>query len=189
MGRWVRTFVAVEASGDACGRAVKLCDRLQATSANVRWTAPPLHFTLKFLGDVDILQIPDVCDAVIEAVADIPAFDLEIHGAGAFPTDSQPRTVWIGTRRGTEQMIDLHDQIDRKLNELGFRSENRRFRPHLTIGRVRRSPTGIEELGEAILAEADFQGGIMRVDEVQVFSSGLERSGPVYEVLGHAELW
>lgn len=188
MQRWVRTFVAVEAPGDVAARAVKLVNRLQGAPAKVRWTSPPLHFTLKFLGDVEILQIPEVCRVVADAIADLPAFDLEVRGAGAFPTADRPRTVWIGTGSGTEQMVALHEALDGALAEMGFRSDGRRYRPHLTIGRVRNSPAGVDALGEAIAAEADFQGGVMRVDEVLVFSSRLERSGPVYEVLGHADL-
>ena len=188
MQRWVRTFVAIEASGDICGRAVKLVDRLKSAPAKARWTDPPLHFTLKFLGDVEILQIPEVCQIVADAVQDLRAFDLEVQGVGAFPDPSRPRTVWIGTGRGTDEMVEVHQRLDDALGEAGFRTEGRRFRPHLTIGRVRRSPEGVEELAALIENESGFNAGIMRVDELLVFSSRLERSGPVYEVLGRAEL-
>jgi 2'-5' RNA ligase len=188
MQRWVRTFVAIEATGDICSRAVKLVDRLKSAPAKARWTDPPLHFTLKFLGDVEILQIPDVCQVVADAVEDLKAFDLEVRGVGAFPEPSRPRTVWIGTGRGTDEMVEVHRRLDDALGEAGFRTEGRRFRPHLTIGRVRNSPDGFDELAAAIDREADFSGGIMRVDELLIFSSRLERSGPVYEILGRAEL-
>ncbi len=188
MQRWVRTFVAIEASGDICSRAVKLVDRLKSAPARARWTDPPLHFTLKFLGDVEMLQIPEVCQIVADAVEDLRAFDLEVRGVGAFPDPSRPRTVWIGTGRGTDEMIEVHQRLDSALGEAGFRTEGRRFRPHLTIGRVRSSPEGVDELAQAIENESAFTGGIMRVDELLVFSSRLERSGPVYEILGRAEL-
>ena len=188
MQRWVRTFVAIEASGDICGRAVKLVDRLKSAPAKARWTDPPLHFTLKFLGDVEILQIPEVCQIVADAVQDLRAFDLEVQGVGAFPDPSRPRTVWIGTGSGTDEMVEVHQRLDEALGEAGFRTEGRRFRPHLTIGRVRRSPEGVEELAALIENESGFNAGIMRVDELLVFSSRLERSEPVYEVLGRAEL-
>lgn len=188
MPRWIRTFVAVEVPGDICAAAGRLIDRLKQTPAKVRWSEPPFHFTLKFLGDVDLLEIPRVCRAAADAVADLPAFDLEVRGAGAFPVADRPRTVWIGAGEGAQKMVEVHDRLEQALSDLGFRAEGRRFRPHLTIGRVRRSPTGIEALGEAIRGESEFAGGWMRVDELLVFSSRLERSGPVYEVLGTAEL-
>lgn len=188
MQRRIRTFVAVEAPGDVCGSAARLIARLRTAPAKVRWVEPPLHFTLKFLGDVDILEIPEVCRAVADAVADIPPFDLEIRGVGAFPNLDRPRTLWIGTGSGTDEMVQLHQRIEKSLTPLGFRAEGRRYRPHLTIGRVRNGPEGIAELGRGVQDEADYRAGEMLVDELSVFSSRLERTGPVYEVLGRAEL-
>lgn len=189
MSEVVRTFVAVEIPLDVKERAGRLIRALRETPAKVKWVAPAhLHWTLKFLGDVDMLEIPAVCDAVARAVEPLAAFDVEARGAGAFPDVRRPRTVWIGMERGREQMIELHDAIEFELAKLGYRSENRRFRPHLTIGRVRQSPQGIGELGRLLEKQADFDGGLSLVDEVVVFSSVLSRDGPTYEPLAHVEL-
>jgi 2'-5' RNA ligase len=85
-------------------------------------------------------------------------------------------------------MIELHDALEFELAKLGYRSENRRYRPHLTIGRVRQSPQGIGELGRLLEQHADFDGSVALVDEVVVFSSELGREGPTHEPLYHAEL-
>ena len=71
---------------------------------------------------------------------------------------------------------------------MGYRAENRRFRPHLTIGRVRQSPEGIEELGRLVQENADFESGLSTIYEVVIFSSQLGPKGPTHEPLGHAEL-
>jgi 2'-5' RNA ligase len=85
-------------------------------------------------------------------------------------------------------MVELHDAIVFELAKLGYRSENRRYRPHLTVGRVRQSPQGIGELGRLIEAHAAFDGGVSLVDEVVVFSSELGPDGPTHEPLCHVEL-
>lgn len=189
MANTVRTFVAVEISYEIKDRANRMIGKLRDTPAKVKWVAPAhMHWTLKFLGDVDLLDIPRVCEAVGRAVEPLAAFHVEAKGAGAFPDVHRPRTVWIGAGRGSEQMIELHDVIEFELAKLGYRSENRRFRPHLTIGRVRQSPAGIGELGRLIEKHADFDGGLTHVDEVVVFSSVLSPDGPTHEPLGHAEL-
>lgn len=189
MADLIRTFVAVEIPFDVKDRAGKMITRLRGTEAKVKWVAPEhMHWTLKFLGPVDMVDIPAVCEAVKRAVEPLACFDVEVEGAGAFPDARRPRTVWIGMGRGTDQMVELHDAIEFELAKLGFRSENRRFRPHVTIGRVRQSPRGIGELGRLIEAEADFDGGVSLVDEVVVFSSELGPDGPTYEPLCHAEL-
>lgn len=189
MAEVLRTFVAVEIPFEVRDRARRLIDQLAVTSANVKWVEPEhMHWTLKFLGDVGILETPAICEAVARAVEPLAPFDIEACGAGAFPDVDRPRTVWIGTGEGSEQMIELHDAIEHELSKLGYRAENRRFRPHLTIGRVRQSPTGIDELGELLRQNADFSSGLSTVYEVVVFSSQLSARGPTYDPLCHAEL-
>jgi 2'-5' RNA ligase len=190
MRKTVRTFVAVEIPPEIQSRAGTLINKLQPTSAKVKWVEPEhLHWTLKFLGEVDLRETPAICAAVSRAVAPFKPFDVETLGAGAFPDVTRPRTVWLGMGLGAEQMIAMHDAIDHELEPLGYRAENRRFRPHLTIGRVRQSsPEGILELARLIQQNADYDGGLSSVFEVAVFSSQLDRNGPTYEPLGHAEL-
>ena len=189
MQHTLRTFVAVELAPTIRTRAEKLIAELSGTSANVKWVEPyNLHWTLHFLGNVPVLELPRVCEVLAEATAELHSFEMEAHGAGAFPEASRPRTVWIGPGEGAEAMIILHDYIDQRLSDLGFRSEHRRFRPHITLGRVRGDVPGNHELGQLILANRDFDGGRMLVDEVVLFSSELDRNGPRYEAVGHAAL-
>jgi 2'-5' RNA ligase len=189
MSNIVRTFVAVEIPLEVKDRASRMIAQLRQAPAKVKWVEPAqMHWTLKFLGNVDMLEIPPVCEAVTRAVEPLAAFDIEARGAGAFPDARRPRTVWIGTGAGSEQMIELHDAIEFELAKLGYRSENRRFRPHVTIGRVRQINAAAGELGRLIEKHADFDGGVSLVDEVVIFSSQLTPDGPIHEPLCHAEL-
>jgi 2'-5' RNA ligase len=189
MSEIVRTFVAVEIPLEVKEHARRLIEALRGTPAKVKWVGPDaMHWTLKFLGDVDMLETPKICQAVARAVEPMAPFDVEARGAGAFPDLRRPRTVWIGMGQGSEPMVDMHDRIERELAGLGYRPEGRRFRPHLTIGRVRNSPQGIEELGRLIQEHADFETGLSTVYEVVVFASELGPDGPTHEPLGHAEL-
>ncbi len=185
----IRTFIAVETPPEVRARAVTLIGHLAPTPANVRWVEEEnLHWTVKFLGEVPSNDISEICDAVAGAIAELKPFEIEVAGAGAFPTAARPRTVWIGVSRGEPQFVELHDAIDAALGELGFRSENRRFRPHMTLGRVRRSPQGIRELADMMAGQSEFEAGKMQVDEVAVFASHLDRNGPRYQALAHLPL-
>lgn len=185
----LRTFIAVETSSEVHTKAQQLIKELARIPAKVKWVEPHnLHLTLKFLGEIDLLDMPRICEAMTRATADLPPFDLESFGAGAFPNLHSPRTIWIGARFGSEEMVELHDRLDAELAPLGFRSEQRRFRPHLTIGRVRNSPDGIDELGDLLAKHRDFAGGATDVAEIVLFSSELGRDGPTYEALHHASL-
>jgi 2'-5' RNA ligase len=191
MRRRVRTFVAIELPAEVRKRACQLIDSLRRSSeTDVRWVTPDqLHWTLKFLGDVDLLEIPEICRRLTQAVAPLAPFDVRARGAGAFPDALHPRTVWIGMREGLEPMIALHAAVENVLVDLGFRQEQRRFRPHITLGRVRNSAAGgPEEFAQRLREFADFDAGISSVFEVAVFSSQPSPKGPIYEPLGHAEL-
>jgi 2'-5' RNA ligase len=186
----LRTFIAVPIAPELEQQAAVLINKLRFSTAKVKWVEPKnLHWTMKFLGDVDLRETAEICNAVSAAVAPFTPFDIEASGAGAFPDPSRPRTVWLGMGQGSDEMIALHDAIDRALKPLGYRSENRRFRPHITIGRVRQSTVeGIRDLGRLVQENAGFEGGLSSVFEVTIFSSELGREGPTYEPLGHAEL-
>jgi RNA 2',3'-cyclic 3'-phosphodiesterase len=189
MKKTLRTFVAVEINGPIRARAAELIASLRGTSADVTWVEPHnLHLTLKFLGDVHQREIAGVCQAVARGAAEVAPFDLDVHGAGAFPTAARPRTVWLGAGEGAESMIMLHDRIEAHLAKLGYREEHRRFQPHLTIGRVRGGGLGIIELGNLLQQNADLTVGSMTVQKATVFSSTLTSNGPIYEVVGTARL-
>jgi RNA 2',3'-cyclic 3'-phosphodiesterase len=214
MKKILRTFVAVEITSPIRTRAGQLIAALAGESqkgtvpicaqhppgrsgkwglspfaANVKWVeAHNLHLTLKFLGDVHERDIIDVCRAVERGARAVEPFELEVRGAGAFPNVARPRTVWLGAREGAEQMVVLHDRVEKPLAELGYREEHRRFQTHTTIGRVRGAGPGIAELGERLRQQADFLAGRMIVDKVTVFASTLTSDGPIYDVVGTARL-
>ena len=189
MKRTIRTFLAVEIAAAARARTVELIRALGAAGADVKWVgAQNLHFTMKFLDEVPLTEIPQICAVVGRAAATVEPFELEVRGAGAFPSAARPKTVWLGAGRGQEQMIALHAALEKPLQKLGFRKEHRRFTPHLTLGRVRSSGPAVAALGELLRQQADFLAGACHAGEVVVFSSQLTSEGPVYEALSRARL-
>lgn len=189
MKKTLRTFIAVEITQAIRRKAGELIAALAETSADVKWVEPHnLHLTLKFLGDVPQQEIVEVCQAMADGAALVEPFELDVRGAGAFPTPARPRTVWLGAGEGAESMVVLHDRVEAALAELGYREEHRRFQSHMTIGRVRGAGPGIAELGRLLQQLADFAAGRMTVSKVTLFASTLTPNGPVYEVLGTAPL-
>jgi 2'-5' RNA ligase len=183
-----RTFIAIPAAPQVHVAAERLISRLRPTAGDVRWIAVDhLHWTLQFLGDVDDLEIPAVCDAVAAAAIESEPFELAARGAGAFPAANRPRTLWIGAGQGSAELCRLQAAIQKRLKKLGYRSENRRFVPHLTLGRAGRNARP-RSLTDELAALADFDAGTMLVDEVTVFASHLTREGSEYRVLAHAPL-
>lgn len=185
----IRTFIAVEVGEQVRRRAADLIDRLRVSGAPVKWaSAPNLHITLKFLGNVSADEISDLCRTIESIVEGVPPFSIHCRGAGAFPNVDRPRVVWLGIDQGGDELVALHKRIDNAMSEMGFRPEVREFHPHITLGRIRRGDPTLEQLSELIRKNADFDGGSFDVHDVCVFSSSLKRQGPEYTPLSRAEL-
>jgi 2'-5' RNA ligase len=187
----IRTFIAVAALPEIRQAAAKLISRLRLSepaAGDIKWVAPEnLHWTLQFLGNLDEREIPEVCDAVATAALEIEPFELEARGAGAFPSLTRPRTLWIGAGQGERAMTVLHSAVDRRLKKRGYRGEERRFVPHITIGRAGRKGQ-LQSLTEELAGLAEYDAGTMLVEEVTVYSSQLAPGGPTYDVLARAPL-
>ncbi len=121
----------------------------------VTWArADAIHLTLKFLGEVAEEREPDVRTALTRAVAGARALPLALGGFGVFPDLRRPRVVWVGVTPDPALEL-LQHQVEREFAPLGFATEARAFRPHVTLGRAPRDArpaafTGIEAaLGDA----------------------------------------
>jgi RNA 2',3'-cyclic 3'-phosphodiesterase len=183
----MRTFIAVELSDAICSRLTKLQESLGETGADVKWVeAENLHVTLLFLGEVDERDLKDVCAAVSAACAGVESFVLSVEGVGSFGPPRRPRTVWAAIKHGHDELVALHDAIEPPLLDLGcYRREERRFEPHVTLGRVRGD---VEGLPAALLKQQRFVAGECEVGEVAVMSSELRAEGPVYAMLSRGKL-
>jgi 2'-5' RNA ligase len=188
MGR-IRTFIGVDVGQDIRDRAVTLQETLARSSNDVKWVEPEnLHITLLFLGEVDDREVPAVCRAVSTQLEDQPAFSLTVEGVGSFPNARRPRILWIGVGDGTQELCKIHDLLEPPLLALGcYRREERKYTPHLTLGRVK-SERPADRLSEAIAKQSGWHGGQTGVKEIQVMSSTLGPKGPEYAVLSRARL-
>jgi RNA 2',3'-cyclic 3'-phosphodiesterase len=189
--RPIRTFIAVELSGTVIARAQEAIRLLKTSGAEVGWVdRAQMHLTLKFLGNVTEIETPEICRVVAEAAAGVEPFEIVFRGLGAFPRVSEPRTIWLGIDQGQGELLELHAAIEEALKkEMGFGKENRKFHPHLTLGRLRKeSDPAREELARLIQENATFDGDLTVVEEVVTFASFLGRQGPTHESMGPASL-
>ena len=189
MGGTIRTFVAVEIDDAVRDAAVELIGQLRTSGADVKWVEPDnLHLTVQFLGEVTLTDTANICQALGLAARDVEPFELAMGGAGAFPTAARPKTIWLGGRGDERPMVDLHKQVEKRLQKLGFRPESRRFQPHLTIGRVKKAGPELKTLADMLIQRAEYPAGTTWVEELVLFSSRLKPDGPIYEPLGRAKL-
>ena len=185
----VRTFVAVLLDEGIRERISQVQERATKLASGVKWVPPAnYHVTLKFLGDVRRDRLSRVQSAIDEVVRDLPAFDMKIGGMGVFPTPRRPRVIWIGIEEGREQLVELAKAVEDRLVAAGYEKEEKPFRSHITIGRVREGNKPVPGLVEG-LEEIDSSGlGVQRVASVAVMQSVLQSGGPIYTPLSEHKL-
>jgi 2'-5' RNA ligase len=185
----VRTFIAIDPGNTIRERLIGLQQALGRAGTEVKWVEPDnLHVTLLFLGEVDMVAVPSVCEAVAEGCRQQSAFAMTIEKAGCFPNPRRPRILWAGVGQGVQEVCSLHDRLEEPLLALGcYRREERQYSPHITLGRVRSAgPT--EKLAAALAKQAAWKGGETMVREVLVMGSELTPQGPIYTVLSRTRL-
>jgi 2'-5' RNA ligase len=134
----VRAFVAVELPEEHRVALADFVDRWRGSEENVRWVpAENLHLTLRFLGNVPRSEIEPLTRMLEEELAPLEAFELVYGKPGSFPSRGAPRILWIGLEGNLEALRGLHQAVERCVTQLGFASEEERFSPHVTVGRLR----------------------------------------------------
>jgi len=184
----MRCFVAIELS-DAIRRSLSAMQRRHAALDRViRWTRPEqIHLTLKFLGEVRETDMPAVCETMAAMAARFAPIEFAVRRAGCFPPGGSARIFWAGLDEPTGRLGRLRDALEAAYADMGFPRENRAFKPHLTIGRVR-DPRGSREIRAAVAAEAGFEGGRQTASEIVLFESILAPQGATYVALARASL-
>ena len=187
----IRTFIAIELARDLRDRLVALQETLGRSAPDVKWVEPPsLHVTLLFLGEVEDRDLPAICRAVQESVAGRAGFLITIDGVGCFPNRRRPRILWAGIGEGVQEVVAIHDALEPPLLDLGcYRREERRYSPHVTLGRVRNGgPVSTATLTRALDGQAGWKGGEQAVHTIHVMASELSPDGPAYTILARAPL-
>jgi len=188
----VRAFIAIELPDAVKATLSRLQNDLKgSTRVPVKWVEPDaVHLTLKFLGNVSALAIPDIATSLSESVKPIAPFRLGLGRPGAFPNTRAPRVVWVGIEGDTTALSTLQQRVELAVIPLGFEREHRRFSAHLTLGRVRdqAAPADRRRLGEAVASLSIEHPVPFDISSVCLMRSTLTREGAIYNRLHEAAL-
>jgi len=184
----MRSFIAIALNEDLKAELAGLQSFLKASGADVKWVQKDnIHITLKFLGDVQEERISFVKTALDDIAEKNRTFEIALGGIGAFPKPSFPKVIWVGMQKGSAESSGLAKMIEERLERIGFSKEERPFRSHVTIGRVR-SPKHTEALQEKMLTARLKHALIQKVTTITLFKSQLTSQGPIYTVIHESNL-
>ncbi len=182
----IRTFIAIDLPEPVQGALDRFERELRGADAPVAWIKPDrIHLTLKFLGDVPPERIPEIQSALGNVSAVVRPFRLRPSGCGAFPSLGAMRVVWVGLHEEDDSLGRLQKEVEAAMVPFGFKPEDRPFKPHLTLGRVR-GRQKLHALQEILMANQSFEAEAFDVDELVLYKSELRPAGAVYTPLFRA---
>ncbi|HUT53574.1 MAG TPA: RNA 2',3'-cyclic phosphodiesterase [bacterium] len=184
----IRAFIAAGISDEVRGRMGQLLGKLRRTESGVKWSRlNSIHLTLRFLGNIFASQVDVAAEAMAEAVMGMGPVTVEVAGWGTFPEGKRPRVIWLGIQKGAPGLQEIFEGLEKALIARGLGPADKKFSPHLTLGRVK---TG-ERLNQALRvmeSEARASFGQYEVDRIFLIQSRLNPAGAEYTVLREARL-
>ena len=168
-----RVFCAVELPDEVRRRLQDHIARLRKEIPDVgaSWSrVENIHLTLKFYGNVDVDRIEATSAAIDRAVKGYAPFEIGVGKTGSF----RSQVLWIGVSDPSGTLTTLHERLG---------SEERAFKPHLTIARIRR-PEGARRLVDAH-RQMQFENVSVQVKEVILFRSELSPKGSKYTAISN----
>ena len=137
--------------------------------------------TLAFIGRVSDDQLDGVIAATGAAAASQKAFDVSLAASGRFPEGGTARVVWIGMTDGADESAALAAAVRRELATRKLPFDDKPFRPHVTLARVKDDVDRPEARAIASAVEhMSFAPLRWSASEVIAFESVLSPKGPRY---------
>lgn len=186
----MRLFWAINLPPAIKSRLAGLRNELKSIPCDVKWVEEKnLHFTVKFLGNVDVSLVTKLVGKVEAALGDCQPFFLEFGGTGVFPNFKSPRVFWVGLKGEVDQLMQIQQRTEEAHLYLGFSPEKQKFTPHLTLARLR-SQRGIADLKQKIniLEDRVLSLGHFKVTSIDLMQSELTKRGPIYTQVAQVKL-
>ncbi|MBS3681972.1 RNA 2',3'-cyclic phosphodiesterase [Ornithinibacillus massiliensis] len=179
MGQIPHYFIAIPVSTELKEKFFTWQESLKQNISYKVWPhQEDLHITLKFLGAVEEQQLKQLRNNLATII--YTAFTLTVGGIGTFGKHDNPRVVWAGVKKNTN-LEGLFLKIESVVTEIGFPSENRPYRPHITLAKKWLESYHARALDEAKeqFAADYFQ---MNVDEFVLYQIYPSKS-PKYQIV------
>ena len=178
-----RTFIAIDIP---VSREIKEILQLFAhrlESERIKWLKEDnLHLTLKFLGDTNEEKIEHIGSKLRQLATQSLQFSLTIKNAGVFKSLARPTIVWLGFEE-SDPLGLLKNTIEKEISALDYPEEQRKFTPHLTIGRIKslKNKKALQQIVQEFQQKTILQ---FTVAEIIFYESILSYNGPEYIKLG-----
>lgn len=131
-----RLFVGVWLPAALRDDVIRFMNSAERSSRGFKWTrSEQLHFTLKFLGEVQEERINRLNQELAQVAEGVPPFCLALGKPGCFPNVHHPRIVWLGAELGGPELERLAVGVENATLRAGCAAADKPFVAHLTLAR------------------------------------------------------
>jgi RNA 2',3'-cyclic 3'-phosphodiesterase len=175
----MRMFIGLPAPPEIRRQWASLFPKVRNCGVRASWVAPEnLHITVKFLGDTDEAGIGGVAEAMKAAFGGLRRTLLPSEGIGFFPHERRPRVLFV--RFARDPVLSAgQEQLEDRLEALGFAREERPFEVHMTLARIK-EPWPQEAARRAVVLLSADPWPDFPLVQAALFESTLTPAGAVY---------
>jgi len=135
----IRLFIALKIPYDVKKNLLDICYEISDYSEFFKWEKPEkIHLTLKFIGEVEEELVSSI-EKAIAFVDEYNSFSFNVTTFGFFYRNGLPRILWAGLQTD-ESIQKLVKQLNERLSIFSIPVERRKFKPHLTMLRLKKDP-------------------------------------------------
>jgi 2'-5' RNA ligase len=176
--RVLRVFVAVKITNSQVLEEIKrVQEDLERAGIKAKMVElENMHITLQFIGEIPHEKVLLIQRNLQEVKAS--PFTIEFEGLGAFPNIRNPRVIWVGVKKGADELSALARAVQQAVALSRIRFESEEFTPHLTIARVK-APIN-SEVRKILESNGSTHFGEQEVHQFHLIKSTLTPRGPIY---------
>ena len=171
-----RLFVALNIPEEVKKEIVKIRREVYPDDNILRWERDEkLHLTLKFIGHVKEELVHPIADS-LNFIQEYKKFNCSFYKFGFFFKRKEAKILWLGFQID-ERIKELADELNKRLNKFSVPVEEREFKAHLTLLRIRQAVDKkfIDKFLNYQLPEKEFTA-----EEISLFKSQLKPEGSIY---------
>jgi len=174
-----RTFIAVKTKADEKLIEATSLLHLELQKEPIKWVdLNQIHITLAFLGDTDDDTIEKISSMLSEKCQGSGMISFIISGLGVFNDINNPRVIWAGIKNA-ESLSKLQKLVAGCLIKIGIKPEEREFKPHVTLGRIKYIKDR-NKLKQIISKYDNTEFQEVKIKELIYYESILKPEGPLY---------
>ncbi|HEY7751795.1 MAG TPA: RNA 2',3'-cyclic phosphodiesterase [Ignavibacteriaceae bacterium] len=180
----IRLFVALKIPELVRNGLLEICREISGNDVSIKWeSVEKIHLTLKFIGEVNNELLDSISDS-LSFIRNYKQINCSINKFDFLFRFKEPKILWAELKTD-ESVFGLVDEFNTKLFDLGIDQEKRKFKPHLTLLRIKKHP------GERFINKFknySFNEFKFTTSEVALIESQLHQSGSIYKEIKNYEL-